>query len=127
MHCLSIDNCADCDILYHVVLLVNAVSPTTSRGVGTMLNGKQLRGLAKLMEDQGLTPQDPIDQEPFPEGEDRPAGAIDPMTVTDDHCIYNLVTGCGITMPLRDVEGFEDDPLADFNDDSNVRIFEPLE
>ena len=92
-----------------------------------MLKGRKLDGLGELMTGLGLTPHDLIDQEPFPEGEDRPAGAIDPMTVTDDHCIYNLMTGCGITMPLRDVEGFEDDPLEEFEDDSRVRIFDRLE
>lgn len=91
------------------------------------LSKEQQEGLPEMMEELGLTPENPVDQEPFPEAEGSPVGAIDPLTVTDDHCIYNLMTGCGMTIPLRETDGFEDDLIEQFEDDSFVRIFERLE
>lgn len=87
------------------------------------------------MHQNGLEPTDPNDHPVLPESEGSPCGPVDSVIVTGNHRIFDLKTGCGITVPLRDLpeiegelgENHRDNPLAGFEEDSFVRIFNQLE
>lgn len=70
-----------------------------------MLSEKQMQGLVEDMQEKGLTPSEAIESA-LSQGHDNPTCMGDSIIITSEHCVLDLLTGCGRTLPLREAEEF---------------------